>query len=99
MDSSLLTSPQLSPLASRQGRSFSALFQSPKTLQEQLKNASEIGNSDRIGIEDLVKATHGNKRYVLEEQISRKDAKGRRSWIKNHGIFLYEISLDNKPLH
>jgi hypothetical protein len=38
------------------------------------------------------------QRYVLEESLSRKGSKGRKSCIKRHGFFLVEIDTNDSPL-
>ncbi|OBS15407.1 hypothetical protein FPOA_13745 [Fusarium poae] len=53
---------------------------------------------DHPTVADLPRAVWGNKRYVLEESLSRKGSKGRKSWIKRHGLFLVEIDTDDSPL-
>ncbi|KAJ6436869.1 MHYT domain signaling protein [Purpureocillium lavendulum] len=40
----------------------------------------------------------GCKRYIPEEYIASKNRKGRRSWIRAHGLFLTEISPDLRTL-
>ncbi|KFA67601.1 hypothetical protein S40285_09719, partial [Stachybotrys chlorohalonatus IBT 40285] len=37
------------------------------------------------------------KRYVLEESLSRKGSKGRKSWIKRYGLFLVELDANDNP--
>ncbi|KAG7404443.1 putative AC transposase [Fusarium oxysporum f. sp. rapae] len=53
---------------------------------------------DHPTVADLPRAVWRNKRYVLEESLSRKGSKGRKSWIKRHGIFLVEIDTNDSPL-
>ncbi|KAM5527636.1 transposase-like protein [Fusarium oxysporum f. sp. phaseoli] len=53
---------------------------------------------DHPTVADLPRAVWRNKRYVLEESLSRKGSKGRKSWIKRHGFFLVEIDTNDSPL-
>ncbi|KAJ0136353.1 Zinc finger protein 76 [Fusarium oxysporum f. sp. albedinis] len=47
---------------------------------------------------DLPRAVWRNKQYILEESISRRSLKGRKSWIKHHRPFLVEIDTIDSPL-
>uniref|UniRef100_A0A0D2YHT6 Uncharacterized protein n=1 Tax=Fusarium oxysporum (strain Fo5176) TaxID=660025 RepID=A0A0D2YHT6_FUSOF len=53
---------------------------------------------DHPTVADLPQEVWRNKRYVLEESLFRKGSKGRKSWIKRHGLFLVEIDTNDSPL-
>ncbi|KAF9871170.1 transposase-like protein [Colletotrichum karsti] len=42
-------------------------------------------------INDLYPIVVGSRKFVLEEQLSRRRGRGRSSWIREHGEFLVEI--------
>lgn len=76
-----------------------ALLRPPRNLTSQLESTTQTALSDHITIADLPQAVWRNKRYVLEESLSRKGSKGRKSWIKHHGYFLVEIDANDSPLN
>ncbi|ENH68230.1 hypothetical protein FOC1_g10000544 [Fusarium oxysporum f. sp. cubense race 1] len=39
-----------------------------------------------------------NRRFVKEDLLARKGAKGRKSWIRSHGIFLVELNYQDQPI-
>lgn len=71
---------------------------SPSRVAPQVASSLAILLPPNASISDLPLITWRNKRYVLEEQLSRKRGRGRSSWIKNHGVFLVEVSLTLQPL-
>ncbi|KAL5591113.1 hypothetical protein FOBRF1_014670 [Fusarium oxysporum] len=75
-----------------------ALLRSPRNLASQSELATQTPSPDHPTVADLPQAVWRNKRYVLEESLSRKGSKGRKSWIKRHGLFVVEIDTNNSPL-
>jgi hypothetical protein len=65
-----------------------ALLRPPRNLASQFESTTQTALPDHPTIADLPQAVWRNKRYVLEEPLSRKGSKGRKSWIKRHGLFL-----------
>ncbi|KAF6782650.1 transposase-like protein [Colletotrichum musicola] len=67
-------------------------------LRHPLQVATQVAESLRTtlpsnpSISDLPTVVWYNKRYVVEEQMARKGGRGRKSWIKDHGFFLVELS-------
>ncbi|KAG8673970.1 hypothetical protein FPOAC1_007289 [Fusarium poae] len=49
-------------------------------------------------IENLSKITWKNRRFVQEDLLARKGAKGRKSWIRSHGTFLVELNYQDLPI-
>ncbi|KAM3561808.1 hypothetical protein ARSEF4850_003041 [Beauveria asiatica] len=70
----------------------------PKNLSSQFEKGSIATVPDNATIGDLPLAVWRNKRYVLEESLSRKGSKGRKSWIKLHGLFVVELDANDSPL-
>ncbi|KAF6525877.1 hypothetical protein HZS61_011672 [Fusarium oxysporum f. sp. conglutinans] len=70
----------------------------PRNLASQFELMTQSALPDYPTVADLPRAVWRNKRYVLEESLSRKGLKGRKSWIKRHGIFLVEIDTNDSPL-
>ncbi|EWZ77664.1 hypothetical protein FOWG_17945 [Fusarium oxysporum f. sp. lycopersici MN25] len=70
----------------------------PRNLASQFELTTQSALPDHPTVADLPRAVWRNKRYVLEESLSRKGSKGRKSWIKRHGIFLVEIDMNDSPL-
>ncbi|KNB04833.1 hypothetical protein FOXG_19422 [Fusarium oxysporum f. sp. lycopersici 4287] len=75
-----------------------ALLRSPRNLAIQFELATQTPSPDHPTVADLPQAVWRNKRYVLDEPLSRKGSKGRKSWIKRHGFFVVEIDTNNSPL-
>ncbi|KAK7571656.1 hypothetical protein V3481_018867 [Fusarium oxysporum f. sp. vasinfectum] len=75
-----------------------ALLRSPRNLASQFELATQTALPDHPTVVDLPQAVWRNNRYVLEEPLSRKGSKGRKSWIKHHGFFLVEIDTNDSPL-
>jgi hypothetical protein len=75
-----------------------ALLRSPRNLASQFELTTQSALPDHPTVADLPRAVWRNKRYVLEESLSRKGSKGQRSWIKRHGFFLVEIGTNDSPL-
>lgn len=67
-------------------------------LRHPLQVATQVAESLRTilpsnpSISDLPTVVWYNKRYVVEEQMARRGGRGRKSWIKDHGFFLVELS-------
>ncbi|KNB16799.1 hypothetical protein FOXG_14855 [Fusarium oxysporum f. sp. lycopersici 4287] len=70
----------------------------PRNLASQFELTTQSALPDHPTVADLPRAVWRNKRYVLEESLSRKGSKGRKSWIKRHGFFLVEIDTNDSPL-
>ncbi|KAL7755481.1 hypothetical protein ACKLNR_014579 [Fusarium oxysporum f. sp. zingiberi] len=70
----------------------------PRNVASQFELTTQSALPDHPTVADLPRAVRRNKRYVLEESLSRKGSKGRKSWIKRHGIFLVEIDTNDSPL-
>ncbi|KAM5529131.1 transposase-like protein [Fusarium oxysporum f. sp. phaseoli] len=49
-------------------------------------------------IEDLPKVVWKNRRFVQEDSLARKGAKGRKSWIRSHGMFFIELNHQDQPI-
>ncbi|WJG35919.1 uncharacterized protein FOBCDRAFT_139916 [Fusarium oxysporum Fo47] len=75
-----------------------ALLRSPRNLASQFELTTHTALPDHPTVADLPRAIWRNKRYVLEESLSRKGSKGLKSWIKRHGLFLVEIDTNDSPL-
>ncbi|KAF4336682.1 hypothetical protein FBEOM_9456 [Fusarium beomiforme] len=75
-----------------------ALLRPPRNLASQFELTTRVASPDHPTVVDLLRAAWRNKRYVSEESLSRKGSKGRKSWIKRHGIFLVEIDTNDSPL-
>ncbi|KAJ4217252.1 hypothetical protein NW757_014642, partial [Fusarium falciforme] len=78
-------------------RSAFALLRPPRNLASQLESTTQTALPDHPTVADLPQAVWRNKRYVLEESLSRKGSKGRKSWIKRHGLFLVELDANDSP--
>jgi hypothetical protein len=78
---------------------FALLQQPPRNISSQLDLRSRATGSDNSTVADLPLATWGDKRYVLEESLSRKGSKGRKSWTKAHGLFVVEVDARSNPLN
>ncbi|OAA62389.1 hypothetical protein LEL_10725 [Akanthomyces lecanii RCEF 1005] len=70
-----------------------------KNLSSQFESGSITTSPDNATIADLSLAVWRNKRYVLEESLSRKGSKCRKSWIKLHGLFVVELDANDTPLN
>ena len=70
---------------------FSRLAQS-RTVAKQLEEAAVVALPANPTVEDLPKIVWKNRRFVHEDSLARKGAKGRKSWIRSHGIFLIELN-------
>ncbi|KJZ68500.1 hypothetical protein HIM_12110 [Hirsutella minnesotensis 3608] len=69
---------------------FSRLSQ-PTTVAKQLEEAALQDLPVNPTIEDLPKIVWKNRRFVQEASLARKGAKGRKSWIRSHGMFFIEL--------
>ncbi|OHW95676.1 transposase-like protein [Colletotrichum incanum] len=49
-------------------------------------------------ISDLPKVVWGKRRFVQEVSLARKGAKGRKSWIKSHGMFFIELNHQDQAI-
>ncbi|KAM5527860.1 transposase-like protein [Fusarium oxysporum f. sp. phaseoli] len=76
---------------------FSRLSQ-PKTVAKQLEEAAVGALPPNPTIENLPKITWKNRRFVQEDLLARKGAKGRNSWIRSHGTFLVELNYQDLPI-
>ncbi|KAG7423460.1 hypothetical protein Forpi1262_v015315 [Fusarium oxysporum f. sp. raphani] len=76
---------------------FSQLSQ-PKTVAKLLEKAVIAALPPNPTIEDLPKITWKNRRFVQEDSLARKGAKGRKSWIRSHGTFLVELNYQDQPI-
>ncbi|RFN47860.1 membrane primary amine oxidase, partial [Fusarium flagelliforme] len=76
---------------------FSRLSQ-PRTVAKQLEEASVGELPPNPTIEDLPKVVWKNRRFVQEDSLARKGAKGRKSWIRSHGMFFIELNLQDQPI-
>ncbi|RKK67095.1 hypothetical protein BFJ69_g14793 [Fusarium oxysporum] len=75
-----------------------ALLRAPRNWASQFELATQTPSPDHPTVADYPQALWRNKRYVLEECLSRKGLKGRKSWIKRHGLFVIEIDTNDSPL-
>ncbi|KAG6989973.1 Vanillin dehydrogenase [Fusarium oxysporum f. sp. conglutinans] len=76
---------------------FSRLSQ-PRTVAKQLEEASVGELPPNPTIEDLPKVVWKNRRFVQEDSLARKGAKGRKSWIRSHGMFFIELNHQDQPI-
>ncbi|KAM6513115.1 hypothetical protein FALCPG4_015586 [Fusarium falciforme] len=76
-----------------------ALLRPPRNLASQFESTTQTALPDRPTVADLPQAVWRNKRYVLEESLSLRSSKGRKSWIKRHGFFLVEVDANDSPLN
>uniref|UniRef100_A0A0D2YHR9 Uncharacterized protein n=1 Tax=Fusarium oxysporum (strain Fo5176) TaxID=660025 RepID=A0A0D2YHR9_FUSOF len=81
----------LTPCPTPPSSVFSRLSQ-PKTVAKQLEEAAVGALPPNPTIENLPKITWKNRRFVQEDLLARKGAKGRKSWIRSHGTFLVELN-------
>jgi hypothetical protein len=84
----------LTPCPTPPSSVFSRLSQ-PKTVAKQLEEAAVGALPPNPTIENLPKITWKNRRFVLEDLLARKGAKGRKSWIRSHGTFLVELNYNH----
>ncbi|KAF5006069.1 hypothetical protein FDECE_7529 [Fusarium decemcellulare] len=85
--------PRTTPLSSV----FLRLSQ-PKTVAKQLEEAAVGALPPNPTIEDLPKIAWRSRRFVQEDLLARKGAKGRKSWIRSHGTFLIELNHQDQPI-
>ncbi|KAF6805663.1 transposase-like protein [Colletotrichum musicola] len=71
---------------------------SPTRVDPQVTASLAATLPSNTSIYNLPLITWGSKTYVVEEQLSRKRSRGRSSWIKDHGVFLVEVSPTLQPL-
>ena len=76
---------------------FSRLSQ-PRTVAKQLDEAAIGELPVNPTIEDLPKIVWKNRRFVQEDSLARKGAKGRKSWIRSHGLFFIELNHQDLPI-
>ncbi|OAQ60817.1 hypothetical protein VFPBJ_11527 [Purpureocillium lilacinum] len=62
------------------------------TVAKQLEEAASAVLPANPTIQDLPKIACKNRRFVQEDLLARKGAKGRKSWIRFHGTFLVELN-------
>lgn len=87
-----VTTPCSTPLSA-----FSRLSQ-PRTVAKQLEEVAVGALPANPTIEDLPKIVWKNRRFVQEDSLARKGAKGRKSWIRSHGTFLVELNHQDQPI-
>ncbi|RYC77385.1 hypothetical protein BFJ63_vAg19741, partial [Fusarium oxysporum f. sp. narcissi] len=87
----------LTPCPTPPSSVFSRLSQ-PKTVAKQLEEAAVGALPPNPTIENLPKITWKNRRFVQEDLLARKGAKGRKSWIRSHGTFLVELNYQDLPI-
>jgi hypothetical protein len=87
----------LTPCPTPPSSVFSRLSQ-PKTVAKQLEKAVVAALPPNPTIEDLPKIIWKNRRFVQEDSLARKSAKGRKSWIRSHGTFLVELNYQDQPI-
>ncbi|OBS17406.1 hypothetical protein FPOA_12058 [Fusarium poae] len=88
---------RLTPCPTPPSSVFSRLSQ-PKTVAKQLEEAAVGALPPNPTIENLPRITWKNRRFVQEDLLARKGAKGRKSWIRSHGTFLRNgISRSQPP--
>ncbi|RKK92591.1 hypothetical protein BFJ68_g15852 [Fusarium oxysporum] len=75
----------LTPCPTPPSSVFSRLSR-PKTVAKQLEEAVVAALPPNPTIEGLSKITWKNRRFVQEDSLARKGAKGRKSWIRAHRI-------------
>ncbi|KAF6813595.1 transposase-like protein [Colletotrichum musicola] len=71
---------------------------SPTRVGPQVTASLAATLPSNTSISNLPLITWRSKRYVVEEQLSRKCSRGRSSWIKDHGVVLVEVSPTLQPL-
>ncbi|ODA78128.1 hypothetical protein RJ55_06731 [Drechmeria coniospora] len=76
---------------------FSRLSQ-PTTVAKQLEEAAVQDLPVNPTIEDLPKIVWKNRRFIQEASLARKGAKGRKSWIRSHGMFFIELNNQDQPI-
>jgi len=67
-------------------------------VAKQLEEASVGELPPNPTIEDLPKVVWKNRRFVQEDSLARKGAKGRKSWIRSHGMFFIELNHQDQPI-
>ncbi|OBS15115.1 hypothetical protein FPOA_13989 [Fusarium poae] len=88
---------RLTPCPTPPSSVFSRLSQ-PKTVAKQLEEAAVGALPPNPTIENLSKITWKNRRFVQEDLLALKGAKGRKSWIRSHGTFLVELNYQDLPI-
>lgn len=66
----------------------------PKQLQEACLNVLPANPT----VDDPPKILWKNRHFLQEDSLARKDAKGRKSWIRWHGLFLIKLNYQNHPI-
>ncbi|KAL0929973.1 transposase-like protein [Colletotrichum truncatum] len=66
-------------------------LQSPIQLVTEVKTSLVATIPINTTISDLHKILWENRRFVLEEQVSRKGSRGKKTWIRDHGILLTKL--------
>jgi hypothetical protein len=54
-----------------------------------------LGTPDVSNIETLPRISVKGQSFVLEGWLQKKGQRGRKSWIKDYGFFMTEITADN----
>ncbi|TVY75317.1 hypothetical protein Focb16_v006195 [Fusarium oxysporum f. sp. cubense] len=87
----------LTPCPTPPSSVFSRLSQ-PKTVAKQLEKQSlQLYLLTRL-LKICPRLPGKNRRFVKEDLLARKGAKGRKSWIRSHGIFLVELNYQDQPI-
>ncbi|PWI64318.1 hypothetical protein PCL_11289 [Purpureocillium lilacinum] len=89
----VISTPCPTPLFS----AFSRLAHA-RTVAKQLEEAASAVLPVNPTIQDLPKIACKNRRFVQEDLLARKGAKGRKSWIRSHGTFLVELNHQDQPI-
>ncbi|RKK62642.1 hypothetical protein BFJ69_g17003 [Fusarium oxysporum] len=76
---------------------FSRLAQS-RTVAKQLQETAVVALPANPTIEDVPKIVWENRRFVHEDSLAQKGAKGRKSWIRSHGTFLIELNHHDQAI-
>lgn len=67
-------------------------------MAKQLEEAGVRALPANPTVEDLPKIVWKTRRFVQEDSLARKGAKGGKSWIRSHGTFLVELSHQDQPI-
>ncbi|KJZ68307.1 hypothetical protein HIM_12298 [Hirsutella minnesotensis 3608] len=69
-----------------------------RDCRKQLEEAALQDLPVNSTVEDLPKIFWKNRRFVQEASLARKGAKGRKSWIRSHGMFFIELNNQDQPI-
>jgi len=65
-----------------------------RSWEQQLGPASEPTDPEIVDVASLPTVRYGSKRYVREDKLCKKGAKGKKSFIFKHGIGIIEINSE-----